>query len=604
MRKNYASPLPARMLFIDTETTRHDEIELGMQVFRLGVSCFIKADWGNINASREVWREHMTPDTLLDEMDARSYNATSLNVYGSNISFDIAALRAVEFFTHRKWELKVFHEKGLSFILIIKNGKRTIKFLSMQNFIPTSIAKLGRSLGYEKDVIDYDTNNQIELLKYCRKDVDILKKGMLNWYMYLHDNDLGGAAITLPSQAFRAFRHRFMKHKILIYGDKDINKYERRAFHGGRCECFKIGSFGVGDYVQVDINSMYPFVMQNYSYPARKLGYIEYNNMGMLAKCLKNGCATALVFIDTDEPVYCKRINDRACFPVGKFWVHLNTRALAYAFEHDHIKKIYNGIYYQSQPLFKEYIKCFYAKRKNYRLKNNTPYDVITKLFMNSLYGKFVEQWDVKLVDEHTDSDEYSITEFYDGVTGEYGTERVFFHRRQVLSGKIDGSNAFPAIAGHISEDSRLHLWKYIRLVGLENCFYCDTDSLIITRKVYDDNLARYHSDGLGDLKIEATGTTLDIFNLKDYKIGDKRVLKGVQEIRTLNGTETYHSLHSYGLGTLMRKNITAGAVLRPVELSLKRKYIKGKVGLNGVVRPFYVDEDDSCPSHELLPPY
>jgi len=59
-------------------------------------------------------------------------------------------------------------------------------------------------------------------------------------------------------------------------------KLEREGYNGGRNECFYIGTLNSQKYYKLDVNSMYPYVMQNNKYPVELLGYGEKVNIERL----------------------------------------------------------------------------------------------------------------------------------------------------------------------------------------------------------------------------------------------------------------------------------------------------------------------------------
>ncbi|GAH94157.1 unnamed protein product, partial [marine sediment metagenome] len=80
-------------------------------------------------------------------------------------------------------------------------------------------------------------------------------------------------SITKASQAFCAYRFRFMDHKIYIHNDVTVQNLERSAYIGGRVECFRLGKIPGKQFVSMDINSMYPFVMKAEKYPYELVSY-------------------------------------------------------------------------------------------------------------------------------------------------------------------------------------------------------------------------------------------------------------------------------------------------------------------------------------------
>ena len=74
--------------------------------------------------------------------------------------------------------------------------------------------------------------------------------------------------------------------------------------------------------------------------------------------------------------------------------------------------------------------------------------------------------------------------------------------------GADEGASSCVAIASYVTAAARVYLAKMIELAGEGNILYCDTDSLFVTRKGYD-NLARFvQQDKLGKLKVVAISVT------------------------------------------------------------------------------------------------
>ncbi|GAH16471.1 unnamed protein product, partial [marine sediment metagenome] len=86
--------------------------------------------------------------------------------------------------------------------------------------------------------------------------------------------------------------------------------------------------------------------------------------------------------------------------------------------------------------------------------------------------------------------------------------------------------NSVPAISAHVTDYARLYLWKLIQIADIVNCFYCDTDSLIVNEKGYK-NLSKFmDKDRLGWLKVEDVSSCVDIRGAKNYTFGDNTRMK------------------------------------------------------------------------------
>lgn len=582
---------PNRFLFIDTETLKYREYNIDLHRMRLAITCFIRLGKSPYDIDYEVWQEFYTQEEVCNYIDRLSYGKKPLWIVASNPKFDLGAIAFIKWFTKWKWKLDFIGEQGLTFILQIKKNNKTIKIVALQNYFTTSIQRIGKLIGLPKLDIDVFTDNMDNLKTYCIRDTEILKQGFLKYVQFVFDNDLGFFALTKAAQSFIGFRKRFMSHKILIHKRENVSTFERSSYHGGRVECFQIGKLPVDDYVIVDVNSLYPYVMRNSYYPVRLKGHIEPHNLDKLKLNLSKYCVTARVLLKTNEPVYARKIDKKCCFPIGTFYETLNTRALIYAIKHNHIKDVISGYYYDRGYIFKRYVNYFWKLRLQAQKEENIVMEQLCKYLMNALYGKWAQQIPETIEKKDEPSDKFSIEYGYNNVTKEYTIHRTMFHVTESLRGKKNGKNTNVGISAHITEDGRMELWRLIKQCGINNVLYCDTDSLIITKQTYLNKLSNEMGKELGKLKIEKESNNVTIYTLKDYEFGDKIVRKGIGKAKELSQENTYSVLTGYGMQTLLKLGIKDAAILTPITKKLSRIYTKGIVNHSGKVRPFQLHE-------------
>jgi uncharacterized Zn-finger protein len=316
--------------------------------------------------------------------------------------------------------------------------------------------------------------------------------------------------------------------------------------------------------------------------------------LSKLKALLKKYLITAECYINTDEPAYGKKINGKLCFPVGEFWVCLSTPEIEYALKHNHLIKVNRVEGHKGHMIFKEYVDFMYNKRLEYKQEGNKPYALFVKYLLNSLYGKTGQK---ERITEETDIADIMKVEEKPSYKYIKGIRRpitsISFGGRQIERTTTDKEsyNSYCAIASHVTAHARIYLYKLIKQAGIENCFYCDTDS-IFTNAIGYTNLKRYLSDTkLGGLKLEETTNHLIIKGNKDYIFGDKITLKGVKgnSIR-ISANEykyeqwsTFHDIFKTGLLCPPSRTWTTKI--------LKRKYDKGEIKINGRVDPFILNE-------------
>ena len=339
IRANHATTYPSRILVFDTETKPTVGDILTTHHFHIAWSRFMdcRKD-GTIR--RDVWKLFHDKHSLCEYIRDRATSKSSLHLYAHNAFFDLQVIGFFDTFNRWGWKLDFVYDKGLTFLLVIRKGESSIKAISTTNFFDYSLKALGENIGLPKLDVDFGAVSESDLTKYCHRDVEIASESLLQYIAFNRVHDTGKFAMTKASQSFSCYRHRFMAKKIFIHGVPFVQELERSAYFGGRTEAYRLGKITGGPFVFYDVNSMYPYVMQANKYPCLLMEYEETPNYDRFLKHLNLGCVIAEVLIDTEEPVYAKRINNRMCFPIGRFITHLCTGGLRYAVEHHHLTKV------------------------------------------------------------------------------------------------------------------------------------------------------------------------------------------------------------------------------------------------------------------------
>ena len=315
--------------------------------------------------------------------------------------------------------------------------------------------------------------------------------------------ELGGKRkITSASTAFDLFRRQFLKETVR---KKDV-KYKNKIFqsyHGGRTETFKRGYFKNVYYY--DINSLYPSVMRKEYPDPSSVQYLR-NKDVQTAKGIINkyeGVSLITLHMDKNNPnkplIPVKEIppeskHEKLIFRKGtiKKWItHIEIRkALEIGYK---IKNVEETIFYkQTKPYFKEFVETMYKLRTKYK-KENSPYEQVVKLMMNSLYGKFgqktVEETQIyfrdKIKTEEEEKEIYAKAKEY-----EPQTDILYCSEEKEYNGQCQ----IPIWVSYISAHARILMYDYI---NHEDVIYTDTDSVITTKKRWKS------SKELGEMELE-----------------------------------------------------------------------------------------------------
>jgi hypothetical protein len=464
-----------------------------------------------------------------------------------------------------------------------------VRVLDSLNFFGQALAALGKVLGLEKgEVKDFRTATDEELAPYNKRDTEILAEMMLRYFAFIEEHEMGNFAPTLAGQAFNAYRHGYMDDEIFIHDNEAVCSLERDAYHGGRTECFYIGTVE-GSLHYLDVNSLYPSVMDSGLYPKR---LIDHGEGGMpledLASLLEEGHGLIVdCLVDTPEPCFAKvDPAQRLIFPVGSFWTALTTPELRYALEQGYIRQVGRWAIYEMGPIYQGYVRAFYQMRLDFRSEGNEVYAYITKGLLNSLYGKTGQKGVVyESIGESKEQD--------DGLwvhIDEHGVR----HQRRVRLGQVqelvqeqETRDSFPAIAAHVTGEARMKMWGYFKRAGLDHVYYTDTDSLIVDAEGYERLRSEVDPSILGMLKEEEQATSAIFRGPKDYTFGEHTEhIKGVSK----RAVKLQHNLYEQDTFLSWDRIAARGEdgyiEVRRTRKVLERVYRKGVVERTGRVSP------------------
>lgn len=602
--------IPKHVLYYDTETyvnTREDGII--DFTFRLGVAIYVVFNKDATVKKREVFR-FSSEDEFIDLTIELARGNKALYVFAHNQGFDLRVLNAFEKYHELGFESKPPIINNLVFIWGAKNKKTKIDFIDTANLGIRSVSQLGQDMGYDKLDVDFANVSDEDLFVYCQRDVEILEKFVNGYIRYIYENKLGSFKVTLASQSLTAFRTNLMSDDIHIHNHNGSLKLERDGYYGGRTECFKLGYLGYSKWYYLDVNSMYPSAMVNFPLPAKLIGYGKDVSIKEFRQHLKRYYVIADVTIETDKNIFPLRMTNkqseynylknpnnleyphksskRLIFPTGRFRTTLHYQELLDVIKSSKIIHIHRmSIYTKSNP-FNDYIKFFYDAKNKYGQEGNKTWRLISKLFLNSLYGKFGQlQPQRKFLGKDYEFRYFRLPE-YDNV-GEIFRQRLYWNYDEYIEFK-HGETSFsnPALAGAITANARMILNNFISISGNKNTFYCDTDSLIVNEDGYKNLIPYIDSSKIGFLDIEHISRRVIIRGNKDYRIDKVKKHKGLSPNAKKTGSNEWEFLQFQGFITWWNN----GAI----EKMIGEYRTKSRVGVykKGIMR----DDNSIIPYH------
>ena len=293
---------------------------------------------------------------------------------------------------------------SLTIYFEVKN-KRVVKadFRDSLKLLNFSVEKIAKDFGIEEQKLelDYDTPREKNPIltehekNYISHDVIIMAKA-LN-IMFLRNL----TKLTIASNALEDYKKRIKNFKSYFPNLGDLHKEIKNSYKGGFTYCSpKYKDLEVGSGIVLDVNSLYPSCLKNYSLPIGLpipfLGKYEYDNLYNLY-IQQISCSFKL---KKDKIPTIQIKHNR--FYVGNEYIEdtdgeivaltLTNIDLDLFFEHYEVSNLefIQGWKFKSvKGLFNNYVDYWIKEKIEAGKEKNLARRTISKLLLNSLYGKF-----------------------------------------------------------------------------------------------------------------------------------------------------------------------------------------------------------------------
>jgi len=418
-----------------------------------------------------------------------------------------------------------------------------IKFIDSLNHLKCSVKALGEIINLKKLECNLigtmpDNKKDMEELKiYNMRDSEITYKFM-DWLQNEYNIMGANLKVTISSSALDLYRRRYLNVPV-EQENKNIIDTCYKGYYGGRTEVFKRGYFNKENYGKLfyyDVNSLYPYCMKAFKYPLPRKSYLK-------KKCTADDIDSfeGLCYIElrSNKDILIPLLpvkSDKLYFPTGIIKGYYDFSSIRMALNNEYeIINIGEGVIYEHTfTPFKSYVKDLYEKRNEYK-KTNDNRQLIPKILMNSLYGKF--GYNYKNKENLVSLERYAyLSSIYDyKVSGiPYGDGFNVF-RCFMKDFAKPPSYVFPIWSIYVTSYARQLMYKKFKEIGNKRVFYTDTDSIISDRNIGD-------SKELGELKKEMIFDELCLVKPKMYsgittEKTDYVKVKGVKgNIDTFNG--------------------------------------------------------------------
>ncbi len=451
-----------------------------------------------------------------------------------------------------------------------QKGNTDITFIDTMNYAQFSVDKLGKILDIPKlktpAFIGHKPNSKAEweeMTTYNIRDSQISQK--IIKFFFSAFSDLGATPkLTIASTAMSLYKNRFLKETYNQISSFDLLE-QFQGYYGGNTHAYSRGK--IEDYYYYDFNSLYPSVMRN-EYPDPNSMRITHKNTLWYIENYQGLSKVSVYCPYMKYPLLPYRHKDKSeqklLFPVGNFTGWYTHAELNEALRLGYIiKKVHKTYYYLDECLpFRDYVEELYNLRLQYKKEGNAM-ELVVKLLMNSLYGKFGQKF--------LDRDNWEV---FNHTIEQLNSLKSFERIGNYIMTKKDAKPAafcIPIWAIYTTAYARLKLHEYMLKA---DPVYVDTDSLITKKKFAS-------SDKLGKLKLELYINNGMIVKPKFYTI------TGPQ------GDKLVHFCKIKGLGVKVDKKLFYKFIKDPQ--MVYNKFMKFKESLRRKMTPNEIIEMKKC---------
>lgn len=423
-----------------------------------------------------------------------------------------------------------------------------------------------------------------------------LAQWLAEWVASLTDSlsaaGLGAPSVTSGTTAMASYRATGYEGGIYMHTDAKALALEQAAYHGGRCECYRMGE-ALGYGYMVDVRSMYGAICASVDVPKAMICHYWSAALPEIYQSAADDAWVAWVHVETDRPLYPMVRDGDVVFPVGRFETALCGPELAVAVRAGHVRLWREAVRYSSGPALVDYARRLCQLRDDSRDALPPGVDAALKRLLCCLPGKFAQRlrrWERKPALD-------GVMQYGELWSGRPGGDAV---RTRYIGGcayvDVDMGlhpDANLAIAAWITAHGRVRLRQLCEIAGLDHVWYVDTDALIVDAAGLSA-LRRTEPSVMGDTcglaSVRHEGM-VSIYGLKHYSIGDHHVCAGLPRGVLTDAGDGLHHWYSPAGSEQIGDGTRPTASARRIAWPRRHEYRHGIVGGDGRVTPIVLRE-------------
>lgn len=523
---NHQNRIPSRWVAFDTEAKKHKTVFGETQEWRLGCAIQWRTDLKTGNA--EVIQQFDEPEELWRWVTDFCKPKTRTVVWAHNLGYDTRISRLMDILPTLGWHLDWCNMGANVSTMTWRSEHGTLTFADMYSWLPMPLADIGELVGVPKMAMPPDYAKKHEWVKYCRQDVNILYRAAKEIISFIRTEDLGNWQPTGAGMAFATWRHKFLKHKVLVHDDAAALDAERRAIHTGRAEAWRHGKLNADTWVECDLRQAYVHIARDSELPTKLKWHEGSLTLDQYRALRRWACVLVRAEVWTELPSVPVHHQGRTIWPVGHFTTWLWDCEFDAALESGAECAIREAYVYTRAPILSEWAD-WVLKTQERTDDEATP--AVRKWIKHSgrtLIGRIALRTSQWAVWGTNPEGEAGISYEVDADNGKtyrlmHAGDRTF--REEA---RAEGHDSLPQITGYITAMCRVWLWNAIQAAGEDNIAHVDTDSLHVNVAGLE-RLKQHYGERFQNMwQLKAMYDSMTVYGPRNYRGDGVRKLAGI----------------------------------------------------------------------------
>ena len=554
LRKNAAERLPRRMVTFDCESYRNVSLTGERHEFRCAVAAFDVLDPNGKPMEETRWL-HAEQSSELWWFVADWTNTAHRTVcFAHNLSYDMRISLALRHLPSLSFQCRAISLNSQGSWAQFRNNYKSLWLCDSLSFVPVSLERIAGAIGKTKPSLPSDDATEEEWLARCRADVETTREAMLRVLAFLRRERMGDFRQTGAAQSSAGFRHRFLREKtLLVHDDDEALAAERRAAWSGRAEVWRHGEINHPVH-EFDYTNAYARIGQRFLIPTRLQGVHSGIPMPRLQKVMESYAVLADCSVDSNVPCVPTHRGGYVVWPTGTFRTTLWDCEVNLALDEGANVQVERYWFYKRSDFLKPWADWILGELAKPANALDPVIRFMLKDWSRALIGRFGLRYSV--LDHIATLPTHDVVlrgvwDMDDELEREYLQigERLFERTE-----KGEAPNSTPFVMSWIMAQARVQLWEAMKIAGEGNCFYCDTDGLLVNANARRNLQVAIARGLLPGMRHKASWQGGDFRSPRNIDLGETRRVTGAPRAAERLAPSVYRGEVWESLQTALRR--------------------------------------------------